>query len=115
MCKFNAKIQIVSALNRNIDETKSLAFKNAVKIKHLLWDRGVECDVKILKVNMQNKHQAILDYINKEKPELVIIRTHQESIFAETNIGKFVSEIVHGCTMPVFTVNYSQKPIDSLY
>ncbi len=62
---------------------------------------------------MQNKHQAILEYINKEKPELVIIRTHQESIFAETNIGKFVSEIVHGCTMPVFTVNYSQKPIDS--
>ena len=113
--KFNAKIQIVSALNININESKSLAFKNAVKIKHLLWDRGVECDVKILKVNMQNKHQAILEYINKEKPELVIIRTHQESIFAETNIGKFVSKIVHGCTMPVFTVNYSQKPIDSLY
>ena len=113
--KFNAKIQIVSALNKNINETKSLAFKNAVKIKHLLWDRGVECDVKILKVNMQKKQQAILEYINKEKPELVIIRTHQESIFAETNIGKFVSEIVHGCTMPVFTVNYSQKPIDSLY
>ncbi len=113
--KFNAKIQIVSALNININESKSLAFKNAVKIKHLLWDRGVECDVKILKVNMQNKHQTILEYINKEKPELVIIRTHQESIFAETNIGKFVSEIVHGCTMPVFTVNYSQKPIDLLY
>ena len=113
--KFNAKIQIVSALNKNIDETKSLAYKNAVKIKHLLWDRGVECDVKIQKVNIQNKHRAILEYINKEKPELVIIRTHQESIFAETNIGKFVSEIVHGCTMPVFTVNYSQKPLDTLY
>ena len=113
--KFNAKIQIVSALNVNINETKSLAFKNAVKIKHLLWDRGIECDVKILKVNREKKHKAMLEYINEERPELVIIRTHQESIFAETSIGKFVSEIVHGCTMPVFTVNYSQKPQQSHY
>ncbi|MCK5729683.1 MAG: universal stress protein [Draconibacterium sp.] len=105
--KFNANIKIVSALNVDIDETKSLAFKNAKKIKHLLWERGVECDVKILKVYKQRKHQAILEYIEKEKPDLVIIRTHQESIFSETNIGKFVSEIVHGCCMPVFTVNYS--------
>ena len=109
--KFNAKIQIVSALNVNINETKSLAFKNAVKIKHLLWDRGIECDVKILKVHKQENHQVILEYINKEKPELVIIRNHQESIFSEKSIGKFVSEIVHGCEMPVFTVNYSQKPL----
>jgi nucleotide-binding universal stress UspA family protein len=107
--KFNAKIQIVSALNVNIDETKSLAFKNAKNIKHLLWDQEIECDVIILKVHQQKKHKAILEYIDKEKPELVIIRTHQESIFSETNIGKFVSEIVHGCNMPVFTVNYSQK------
>lgn len=113
--KFNAKIQIVSALNININETKSLAFKNAVKIKHLLWDRGIECDVKILKVNRGKKHKAMLEYINEERPELVIIRTHQESIFAETSIGKFVSEIVHGCKMPVFTVNYSQKPQQSNY
>ncbi|MCF6358645.1 MAG: universal stress protein [Draconibacterium sp.] len=113
--KFNAKIQIVSALNVNISETKSLAYKNAVKIKHLLWGRGVECDVKILKVQSQRKHEAILKYINYEKPELVIIRTHQESIFAETSIGKFVSKIVHGCKMPVFTVNYSKKPLAQLY
>lgn len=104
--KFNAKIQIVSALNININETKSLAFKNAVKIKHLLWDQGIECDIKILKVHKQEKHKAILEYIEEEKPELVILRTHQESIFSGTNIGKFVSSIVHGCKIPVFTVNY---------
>ena len=107
---FNAKVQIVSALNININETKSLAFKNAEKIKHLLWDQGIECDVKIIKVHNQEKYKAILDYIEEEKPELVIIRTHQESILSGSNIGKFVSEIVHGCNMPVFTVNYTQKP-----
>ena len=103
--KFNAKILIVSTLNAKIEKTKSLAYKNAEKIKGMLTERGVDCDVKILKTDNQKKHEVILKYIDKEKPELVIIRTHQESIFAETHIGKFVSKIVHGCKMPVFTVN----------
>lgn len=107
--KFNAKIQIISALNIEMDETKSLAFKNAEKIKHMIIERGIECEVKILKAYKQEKYKVILDYMEKEKPELVVIRTHQESIFSGTNIGKFVSEIVHGCKMPVFTVNYSKK------
>ena len=111
--KFNAKIQIVSALNINIDETKSLAFKQAEKITRMLTERGVECDVKILKAHKQEKHKVILEYIEEEKPELVIIRTHQESVFAGTNIHKFVSEIVHGCKMPVFTVCYSKKHFPS--
>lgn len=109
--KFGAKIQIVSALNIDMDETKSLAFKNADKIKTMLIDRGIECDVKILKVHDQENHVAVLKYINDENPELVIIRTHQESIFSGKNIGKFVSKIVNGCNMPVFTVNYSKEPL----
>ncbi|MCF6333536.1 MAG: universal stress protein [Draconibacterium sp.] len=113
--KFGAKIQIVSALNINIDEKKSLAFKNAEKIKHLFWDQGIECEVKILKVHKQKKYKAILKCLKEEKPELVIIRTHQESIFSGNKIGKFVSKIVHGCNMPVFTVNYSQNPLDSIF
>lgn len=108
---FNAKIQIVSALNIKMDETKSLAFKNAEKIKTMLNKRGVECEIKTLNVHNQQKHIAILEYIEKEDPELVIIRTHQESIFADTRIGQFVSEIIHGCKMPVFTVGHSNLPV----
>jgi len=36
---------------------------------------------------------------------MVIIRTHQESNLNKTRIGKFVSELVHRCKAPVFTVN----------
>lgn len=107
--ELGAKIQIVSALNINIDETKSLAFKNADNIKTMLLNRGVECDIKILKVNNQPKHKVILEYIKEESPEMVIIRTHQESIFSDTRIGQFVSEIVQNCKMPVFTVGHSTK------
>lgn len=102
--KLNARVQIVSALNINIDETKSLAYKKAENLKEMLRNRGVQCDVKILKVHKQQHHTAVLEYIDAEKPELVIIRTHQEYRFTGKKINKFVSEIVHGCEMPVFTV-----------
>ena len=108
--KFDAQVTIISALTMNIDIKKSLAWRNAEKLKHMLSQRGVKCDVEILKAKGQEKHNLVLDYIAREKPELVIIRTHQESRLAGTHIGKFVSEIVHGCQMPVFTVNRFLNP-----
>jgi len=102
--QLKAKIQIVSALNIDIEETKSLAYKNAKKLKAMISDRGIDCDVKILKVHNKEKHKAILDYIEEEKPGLVILRTHQEYRFSGRKIGKFVQEIIHQCNMPVFTV-----------
>lgn len=113
--KHNAKITILSALKANIDVSKSLALKNAQKIRHLLWAHDVECDIEIMKVHNQETHEAILKYLQEKKPELVIIRTHQESIFSNTNIGQFVSEIVHGSKIPVFTVNYTPNPFDYLF
>ena len=113
--KFKAKITILSALKANINEKKSLALKNAQKIRHLLWDHNIECDIKILKVYDQESHQVILNYIEEERPELIIIRTHQESIFSNTSIGRFASKIVHGSKLPVFTVNYTPNPVDSLF
>ncbi len=113
--KHDAKITVLSALKANIDVKKSLALKNAQKIQQLFQDQNIECDIKILKVYNQDSHQVILKYIKEENPELLIIRTHQESIFSNTNIGKFVSEIVHGSQLPVFTVNYTPNPVDSLF
>lgn len=113
--KHNAKITILSALNINIKETESLAYRNAEKIRQLLLSQKIECDIKMLKVHNQEKHQVILKYLKEEQPELVIIRTHQESIFSNTNIGKFVSEVVHGSNLPVFTVNYTPNPVDSFF
>lgn len=109
--KFKATVKIVSALNVDINEAKSLARKNADHLKEMLTERGVECEVKILKVHNQLKHKVVLEYITEENPDLVIIRTHQESIFADKRVGQFVSEIVHGCQMPVFTVGHSTQSL----
>ncbi|WP_167607725.1 universal stress protein [Maribellus sediminis] len=113
--KHNAKITILSALKANINEAQSLALKNAEKIRFLLGEHNIDCDIKILKAYDKETHQVVLNYITKEKPELVIIRTHQESVFSNTSIGRFASEIVHGCKFPVFTVNYTPNPVDSLF
>ena len=109
--KNGATIKIVSALTMNISEKNSLAWKNAEKLKQILQERGVKCEVEILKAKGQKKHEVILDYIHKENPGLIIIRTHQESNMAGTQIGKFVSEIVHGSQIPVFTVNRKLNPM----
>lgn len=109
--KFNAEIKIVSALGLNISSRKSLAWRNAEKLKQMLSERGVKCEVEVIKAKGQEKHLVILDYIRKEAPGMVIIRTHQESNMSGTQIGKFVSELVHDCEIPVFTVNRYLYPM----
>ncbi|WP_347840552.1 universal stress protein [uncultured Draconibacterium sp.] len=110
--KFKATIHIVSALNVNIEERKSLAYKNADKIKKMLQERGVKCDVEIIKVYEQEKHKAVLQYVEKTKADMIIMRTHQELRFTGKKIGKFVSEIIHGCTIPVLTVGGVTQSFD---
>ncbi|WP_346859848.1 universal stress protein [uncultured Draconibacterium sp.] len=112
--KLDAQIQIVSALNADINETKSLAFKKAESLRQMLEERGVKCDIKILKIHGKESHAAILEYIDKEKPDLVIIRTHHESKFTGKKIGTFVSKIIHGCQMPVFTVGGVSQDYDPI-
>jgi nucleotide-binding universal stress UspA family protein len=109
--KFNAKITIISALTLNIETKQSLVWRNSQKLKHMLTQRGIDCDVEILKAAGKAKQDVILDFIKEKKPGMVILRTHQESSMAGTRIGKFVSEIIHGCPMPVFTVNRFLHPL----
>lgn len=109
-----AKIQIVSALNINIDEQKSLASKNAEKIKSMLQSRGIECEVDVLKVHNQVKQEVVLQYIEAKQPDLVIIRKHHIASYSNTTIGDFAKEIIHGSTVPVFTVSQSQSDIENL-
>jgi len=112
--KTGARIQIVSALNINIDEHKSLAAKNAEKIKTMLHDRGIHCDVEVLKVHGHVKHEMVLNYISEKKPDFVIIRKHHVSATFTTTIGDFAREIIHGSQIPVFTVSQSQKDIEQI-
>ncbi len=113
--KFDARVTIVSVLNYDIKVENSLAYKNANKIKHLFWEQNIDCEVRVLPANGQKKENIILDYVEKERPDLMIIRTHQHHITAFSSIRKFVSEIIHGSSIPVLSVNYTPNPIKSLF
>ena len=112
--KTSAKIQIVSALKIHIDEQKSLASKNAERIKAMLLERGISCEVEILKASPKNQYESVLDYIETQKPDLVIIRKHNVASKINTTIGDFSKEIIHGSTVPVFTVSQSQSDIEEI-
>ncbi len=109
-----AKILIVSALNINIDEQKSLAAKNAEKIKKMLEERGIDCEIEVLKVHNQVKHEVVLNYMTAKKPDMVIIRKHHIASYANNTIGDFAKEIIHGSEIPVFTVSQSQSDIENI-
>lgn len=113
--KCRSKIHIVSALNVDISETKSLAFRNAEKIKTMLNSRGVDCLITVLKLQKQKRHEVILKFIQEQNPDLVIIRTHQNSGIHTPGIGNFVSEIVHGCSKPVFAVGHSTEHLPPVF
>lgn len=112
--KTNAKIQIVSALNINIDEKKSLASKNAIKIKQMLTERGIECEVEVMKVYDKIKYEVVLNYIETKKSDMVIIRKHEIASYSNTTIGDFAKEIVHHSAVPVFVVSQSQRDIANI-
>ncbi len=109
--KYKAKVIIVSALSLNIDLKQSLAWRNAEKLKHMLIQRGIDCEVKIIKEKDREKHEVINDFIENAGADMVIIRTHQDSFAKEVQIGNFVSNVVHGSKIPVFTVNRFLQPM----
>jgi hypothetical protein len=44
-----------------------------------LYSEGIQCEVIIIKAPGLEKHNVILDYIQNEKPGMIILRTHQEA------------------------------------
>ena len=97
-----------------MDEQKSLASKNAEKLKLMLQDRGIESDVEILKVHGVVKHKEVLSYIEVRKPDFVIIRKHHVASYSKTSVGDFAKVIIHGSKIPVFTVSQTQKDIENI-
>ncbi len=106
-----AKIQIISALNIEMDEKQSLAYRNADSIREMLKERDIQCDVEMLKVHDQEKNRAVLKYIEDKNPDMVVIRKHHLTSAGKSGIGKFAHEIIHNSSVPVFTVSQKQQDI----
>ncbi len=60
--KFNAKIRIVSVLKLDIDVKDSYTFRKAEALERWIRDRGIECEIKILKSKEHKMHEAVQIY-----------------------------------------------------
>jgi len=109
-----AKIRIVSALKKDIDINKSRVLKKSEMIRTMLSERGIDCEVDILKTFNQIKYQMVLEHIDKLNPGLVIIRKHHIATFSGKTIGDFARKIIHGADVPVFTVSQKQSDIEKI-
>ncbi len=109
-----AKIRIVSALKKDIDINKSLVLRKSEMIRTMLSERGIVCEVDILKTFNQIKYQMVLEHIEKVNPDFVIIRKHHVASFSGKTIGDFARKIIHGADVPVFTVSQKQSDIEKI-
>lgn len=112
--KSKAKIQIVSALNLNIDKYKSQTAQNAGAIKKMLLKRGVESEIEILKANKRDKPEAVLRFMETKNTDIVIIRKHRVASYKNTTIGDFAKEIIRRSKAPVFIVSQRQSDISRI-
>ncbi len=102
--KINAKVHVISVLNLDIDPLKVLAHQKALEIEHSIKEAGLSVNVELIKDKSLSMHDAVLSYISKSKPDLVLMMTHQESILFDNYIGKFASEIIHRSESPIFNL-----------
>ena len=109
--RFNARLHMASVLNMNINLKDSLAYKKSRKIEYSIRKEGIDVTSVILRNSGKSPYQAILDHADEIKPDMLLIMTHQESIFPDNNLGSFAREIIHNSHYPVFSVVPSREPI----
>lgn len=99
-----AQIHLVSALNVNIKMEKSIIYKKVKTIERAINMQGLECESTIIQDVDRPIYEIIPEFINQQKPDLVLILTHQESILNSNHIGMLASEIIKNSKLPVFSI-----------
>ena len=102
--KFGASIHIVSVQHLEIESVHSLSYNKGLRIERDIRKQGVDVDLVLLKAEQRSADEVVLDYAEKIKPDLLVIMTHQESIFFDNYLGAFAREIIHKSSVPVISV-----------
>lgn len=103
---FNAKLQLVSVLNTNININvkHTLAYSKSQEIEDIISNEGIEVSKVILESAGKSPEQAILEHAEKVMPDMLLMMTHKESVLLDNYLGSFARELIHKCTLPVFSV-----------
>lgn len=103
--KYDARLHLVSVLKADVNVKTSLAFRQSRKIESHLHKQGIDVNKVILKPeDDRSPEETIIQYAEEQQPDMILIKTHKESVIRENYLGSFAREIIHNSPVPVFSV-----------
>ena len=112
--EYQAGIHLVSVLNKKIAREKSRINFKIWKITELLDKQKIPSQISFLRGNEKNKHQLMAEFINMNKPDLVVIMTHQEVLVNINSIGEMASSVIRQSEYPVFSITPKKESLFSI-
>ncbi|PKP09794.1 MAG: hypothetical protein CVU09_09180 [Bacteroidetes bacterium HGW-Bacteroidetes-4] len=98
----NAEIHVVSAYTLDDDSIFARLQTQQKQVVNFIEERGVKCVSKLFKVD--DRVDAILDYIENNKGDLVVITTHEQLEIVKFFMGSFAKSIMRGSKVPVISM-----------
>jgi nucleotide-binding universal stress UspA family protein len=107
--RFGAEIHIVSVMNMKLMRVNSLSYKKGRRIKYEIGKDGIKAKLVLLDKGDKLIEDVVLSYARNNRPDLLLIMTHQENFLFDNYLGSFAREMIHRAEMPVFSVVPSRE------
>lgn len=98
----SAEIHIVSAYTLDDDSIFARLQAQQKQVVKFIEERGVKCVSKLFKVD--DRVDALLEYIENNKGDLVVITTHEQLEIVKFFMGSFAKSIMRGSKVPVISM-----------
>lgn len=98
----NAEIHIVSAYTLDDDSIFARLHTQQKQVVNFIEERGVKCVSKLFKVD--DRVDALLEYIENNKGDLVVITTHEQLEIVKFFMGSLAKSIMRGSKVPVISM-----------
>lgn len=100
--QLNAEILVVSAYTINDELVLKNLTNHQNQVVKYIADRGVKCSGTMLAVDDQV--EGVLNFIDKNKGDMVIITTHQQFETVSSFLGSFAKSMVSASKVPVMSI-----------
>ncbi|MFO8055517.1 MAG: universal stress protein [Bacteroidales bacterium] len=104
---YQGEIHLVSALVGGVKMENSRIYKKLKEAQQTLLKNGVKSRVKLFDRSEVPPYKRVLQYMDKEKPDMVLIMTHQEGYTYNNYIGAFAHHIINESKVPVLSLTSS--------
>lgn len=112
---FDAKIQIISVLEKDSVGKEMYLLTGLDKAKKLIEKAGVKVSTELIKGAKKSIHNVIVEYAEAQNAYMVIIMTQEESNFVKYFVGSTAQEVINLSPIPVMSVIPWVDPDDSVF